>query len=146
MGQVKTERRTRVLLGKIGLDGHDRGIKVVALGLRNAGFEILYTGLHAAVEELVQIAVQEDVDIIGLSMLSGAHDVLVPRVMDSLRKEQVESPVVVGGFIPDEDIPALLACGVALVIQGDTPIAVIVEKFRSIVATSDSEHDGEEGS
>jgi methylmalonyl-CoA mutase, C-terminal domain len=107
----------RVLVAKVGLDGHDRGIKVVARILRDAGMEVIYTGLRQTPEMVVASAVDEDVDVIGLSMLSGAHLTLAPRVVDLLHQQGLDIPVVVGGIIPDQDIPRLLDAGVAKVLH-----------------------------
>jgi methylmalonyl-CoA mutase C-terminal domain/subunit len=110
------ERRYRVVVAKPGLDGHDRGAKVIARALRDAGFEVIYTGLHQTPEQVVQAVVQEDADAVGLSLLSGAHLTLVPRVIDGLREQGLDDVVViVGGIIPEGDIPALKDLGVAAV-------------------------------
>jgi methylmalonyl-CoA mutase, C-terminal domain len=103
----------RVLVAKVGLDGHDRGVKVVGRILRDAGFEVIYTGLQQTPEMVAAAARDEDVDAIGLSMLSGAHMALVPRVLEQLRADGLDTPVVVGGIIPTADIPKLEALGVA---------------------------------
>ena len=110
---MEAPRRLRLLVGKVGLDGHDRGAKIIARALRDAGFEVIYTGLHQTPEMVVQTAIQEDVDGVALSILSGAHNYLFPRVLELLR-EQGASDIVVfgGGIIPDEDIPPLQAAGV----------------------------------
>src|ERR1700716_3277361 len=114
-------RRARVLVGKVGLDGHDRGVKVVARILRDAGMEVVYTGLHRTPEQIVSAAVQEDVDVVGISILYGAHMTLLPKVIDLLRKQGAgDIAVVVGGVIPDEDIPELQKMGVAAVFPQDT--------------------------
>src|SRR3989337_806116 len=111
----------RVLIAKVGLDGHDRGAKVVARALRDAGMDVIYTGLHRTPEEVVAAAVQEDVDIIGISILSGPHMPLFPRVLALLRAAGVEDMLLVGGgVIPDEDVEPLKAMGVAEVILQDT--------------------------
>ena len=108
------ERSIRVLIAKPGLDGHDRGAKVVARALRDAGMEVIYTGLRQTPEMIAEAALQEDVDVVGLSILSGAHMVLAPRVVELLRANgQTNVRVIVGGIIPEEDIPALKAAGVA---------------------------------
>src|SRR5258708_1107289 len=108
------KRRIRVLIGKPGLDGHDRGAKVVARALRDAGMEVVYTGLHRSPEEIVETAIQEDVDAIGLSVLSGAHMTLFPRVVELLKEQGAEDIVVFGGgVIPDEDRQALIKKGIA---------------------------------
>jgi methylmalonyl-CoA mutase C-terminal domain/subunit len=120
-------RKIRVLIAKPGLDGHDRGAKVVARALRDAGMEVIYTGLHQTPEQIVQTAMQEDVDAIGLSCLSGAHDVLFPRVMELVKKNKLNVLVTAGGIIPEEDIPMLKKCGIAAVFGPGTPIEEIVE-------------------
>jgi methylmalonyl-CoA mutase cobalamin-binding domain/chain len=125
----------RVLIAKVGLDGHDRGVKIVARALRDAGMDVVYTGLHRTPEEVVAAAVQEDVDAIGISILSGAHLTLVPRIAQLLREHQAEDTVlVVGGVIPDEDVPALRACGVSDVVMQDTPPEEVVRRVREAVA------------
>jgi methylmalonyl-CoA mutase C-terminal domain/subunit len=131
-----SERPIRVLVAKVGLDGHDRGAKVVARCLRDAGMEVVYTGLHRTPEEVVVAAVQEDVDVIGVSILSGAHLTLFPRVLDLMRGAGARDILLVaGGVIPDEDVPALREMGVAEVILQDTPPDVIVARIRELVAT-----------
>jgi methylmalonyl-CoA mutase C-terminal domain/subunit len=123
----------RVLIAKLGLDGHDRGAKVVARTLRDAGFEVIYTGLHKTPEEVVTAAIQEDVDILGISLLSGAHLTLVPRVLALLRTAEADDiPLVVGGVFPDEDIPAMKAMGVAEVLSQDTSPDQIVRTIREV--------------
>jgi len=124
----------RVLIAKIGLDGHDRGVKVVARCLRDAGMEVIYTGLHRTPEEVVVAAIQEDVDILGISILSGAHMTIVPRVLEQLRRAGGgDIAVVVGGLIPDEDAPALIQMGVAKILPQDTAIDVIPDELRNLV-------------
>ncbi len=119
----------RVLIGKPGLDGHDRGAKVVARALRDAGFEIIYTGLHQTPEMIVKAAVQEDVDLIGLSILSGAHKALVPRIVELLNEsEAADIGVFVGGIIPDSDISELKALGVLDVFTPGTSLQDIIER------------------
>ena len=109
-----TKRKIRVLLGKPGLDGHDRGAKVVAHAMREAGMEVIYTGLHQTVASILNQAIQEDVDVIAMSILSGAHDYLFPKVMELLKEKGVEDMLVLGGgIIPEEDIPALKNAGLA---------------------------------
>ncbi|GAA1286628.1 cobalamin B12-binding domain-containing protein [Saccharothrix xinjiangensis] len=121
----------RVVIGKPGLDGHDRGAKVVARALRDAGVEVIYTGLHVTAEQIVRTAVQEDADGIGLSVLSGAHMVLFPRVVELLAREGASDVVVFGGgIIPEEDIPVLRAAGVAEVFTPGTPVDAIVDWVR----------------
>jgi methylmalonyl-CoA mutase C-terminal domain/subunit len=107
---------TRVLVAKVGLDGHDRGIKVVARILRDAGMEVIYTGLFQTPETVASAALDEDVDVVGLSMLSGAHMTLAPLVVEALRNKGVDIPVIVGGIVPHQDVADLLAAGVAGVI------------------------------
>jgi methylmalonyl-CoA mutase C-terminal domain/subunit len=123
------KRPYRVIVAKPGLDGHDRGAKVIARALRDAGFEVIYTGLHQTPEQVVQVAVQEDADAVGLSLLSGAHLTLVPRVLDGLRAEGLgDVLVIVGGIIPDADIPALKDLGVAAVFTPGAPLQTIVHE------------------
>ena len=126
-----TGRPIRVLLCKIGLDGHDRGVKVVARALRDAGMEVVYTGLHRTPAEVVRIAVEEDVDVIGTSVLSGAHMTIFPRLLELLRAEGADDVLVVGGgtFLP-EDVAALEAMGVSKAFGVDTPLAEIVDYIR----------------
>ena len=135
MKKKKGSPKIRVLLAKPGLDGHDRGIKVVAQGLKEAGMEVIYTGLHQTVPQIVSVAIQEDVDVIGLSILSGAHMVLVPDLLTQLKEKGVFDKVVVaGGFIPEEDDRRKLeALGVKKVFQQDTPIAEIVQSIEGVV-------------
>jgi methylmalonyl-CoA mutase C-terminal domain/subunit len=128
-------RPIRVLVAKPGLDGHDRGAKVIARALRDAGMEVIYTGLRQTPEMIVNAALQEDVQVIGLSILSGAHNAIVPRVMDLLReKEMADVKVVVGGIIPDEDAEALKRKGVAAVFQPGSSLDSIVTFIRGSVA------------
>ena len=111
-----SEKKIRVLIAKPGLDGHDRGAKVVARALRDAGMEVVYTGLHQTPEQIVETAIQEDADVVGLSILSGAHNTLFPRVVDLLKERDAADIVVFGGgIIPDADIPVLESAGVAKV-------------------------------
>src|SRR5512147_2193850 len=126
-----TERKIRVLVAKPGLDGHDRGAKVVARALRDAGMEVIYTGLRQTPEMIAEAALQEDVDAVGLSILSGAHMTLLPRILEMLKangQEQVK--VYVGGIIPDEDVPRLLEMGVAGVYGPGTSTDDIVNDIR----------------
>jgi methylmalonyl-CoA mutase cobalamin-binding domain/chain len=124
----------RVLIAKVGLDGHDRGAKVVARCLRDAGMDVIYTGLHRTPEEVVVAAVQEDVNILGISVLSGAHMTIFPRVIEALRRADADDILVVaGGVIPDEDVPALVRMGVAKVLSQDTPVDVIPAEMRKLV-------------
>lgn len=123
----------RVLIAKPGLDGHDRGAKVVARGLRDAGFEVIYTGLHQTPEMVVATSTQEDVDVVGLSILSGAHVPLVQAVLALMKKQGVEKPLFVGGIIPDDDAKLLLSEGVAAVFGPGSPLTEISSKIHSIV-------------
>ena len=120
------KRTYRVVVAKPGLDGHDRGAKVIARALRDAGFEVIYTGLHQTPEQVVQAVVQEDADAVGLSLLSGAHLTLVPRVIEGLRSQGLDDVVVmVGGIIPDPDIPVLKEMGVDEVFTPGAPLPAI---------------------
>jgi methylmalonyl-CoA mutase C-terminal domain/subunit len=123
----------RVLVGKVGLDGHDRGVKLVTRALRDAGMEVIYTGLHQTPEQIVATAIQEDVQAIGLSLHSGAHNSLFPRVIELL-KEQGAAGVIAfgGGIIPDDDIPRLKAAGVRALFRPGTPMNEIVEFLRGL--------------
>ncbi|MDA8122467.1 MAG: cobalamin B12-binding domain-containing protein [Deltaproteobacteria bacterium] len=130
----KPGRKVRILIGKPGLDGHDRGAKIIARALRDAGFEIIYTGLHQTPEMIVSAAAQEDVDGIGLSILSGAHNYLLPRIVEMLREKKMGNVVVFGGgIIPDEDIPKLKRKGVDRMFTPGTPLQEIVEYVRERV-------------
>lgn len=132
---MENERRIRVLVAKPGLDGHDRGAKVVARALRDAGMEVIYTGLRQTPEMIAEAAVQEDVDVVGLSILSGAHMALLPRVVELLRAAGLGDVLVVaGGIIPDEDVPALQAAGVARVFGPGTPTDEIAAYIREQMA------------
>ena len=124
-------RPIRVVIAKPGLDGHDRGAKVIARALRDAGFEVIYTGLHQTPDQIVETAIQEDADAIGISILSGAHMTLVPRILDLLRANGAEDVlVVVGGTIPKDDAAALEAMGVARVFTPGAPLTGIVDFLR----------------
>lgn len=128
--------RVRVLVAKPGLDGHDRGAKVVARGLRDAGFEVVYSGLHRTPSQIVRTAMDEDVQVVGLSVLSGAHMRLVPAVVEMLRDNDMSDVlVVVGGIIPDDDAAALREAGVAAVFQPGTSIDAIVSFLRDHVGS-----------
>jgi len=128
---MSLERKIRILIAKPGLDGHDRGAKVIARGFRDAGFEVIYTGLHQSPEQIVAAAVQEDVDAVGLSSLAGAHDYLFPRVIELLKEKGGEDIVVFGGgIIPDEDILTLNQCGVKAIFTPGTPIEEAVKWVR----------------
>jgi methylmalonyl-CoA mutase C-terminal domain/subunit len=127
-------QRIRVVIAKAGLDGHDRGAKIIARALRDARRELIYTGLHQSPERVVETAIQEDADAVGISILSGAHMTLVPRIMDGLRENGAEDViVVVGGTIPDVDAAELTAAGVAAVFTPGTPTSEIVEFLRARV-------------
>jgi methylmalonyl-CoA mutase, C-terminal domain len=129
------ESRIRVLVAKPGLDGHDRGAKVIARALRDAGMEVIYTGLRQTPEMIVSAALQEDVNVIGLSILSGAHNAIVPRVMEMLREKEMDDvKVVIGGIIPDDDAEALKRLGVAAVFQPGASLDEIVSFVRSAAA------------
>lgn len=122
------ERKPRILIAKPGLDGHDRGAKVIARALRDAGMEVIYTGLRQTPEMVVSAALQEDVDAIGLSILSGAHNALIPRIMTLMRENDMDDiPVFLGGIIPEEDIPAMKEAGVAGVFGPGSSIEEIAE-------------------
>src|SRR3990172_5620048 len=122
-------------MAKVGLDGHDRGIKVVARYLRDAGMEVVYTGLHRTPEQVVAMAVEEDVDVVGISILSGAHLTVISRVLELLRAAGADDVVVVaGGVMPDEDVPALKAMGVADVLLQETPPDTLATRIRELVA------------
>lgn len=130
-----TERTLRILVGKPGLDGHDRGAKIIARAFRDAGFEVVYTGLHQTPEQIVSAAIQEDVDAVGLSILSGAHNALLPRVCQLLKEKGADDIVVFGGgVIPDDDIPELKQAGVSEVFTPGTSTEAIVQWVRENVA------------
>ena len=129
-----TEKKIRILVGKPGLDGHDRGAKVVALALRDAGMEIIYTGLHQTIEQIVRTAVQEAVDVIGLSIMSGAHLPICKKLLEMMKAEGIEDiPVTVGGVIPKQDIPKLKEMGIEGVFPGGTSFDDIVAGIRGVV-------------
>jgi methylmalonyl-CoA mutase C-terminal domain/subunit len=125
----------RVLIAKVGLDGHDRGVKIVARCLRDAGMDVIYTGLHRSPEEVVTAAVQEDVDVLGVSLLSGAHMTIFPALLKLLRERKAEDIIVLGGGVmPDEDVVRLKEMGVKEVLLQDTPPEQIVTTVRRLVA------------
>jgi methylmalonyl-CoA mutase C-terminal domain/subunit len=124
----------RILVAKVGLDGHDRGIKVVARILRDAGYEVIYTGLFQTPQTVAAAAVDEDVDAIGLSMLSGAHMTLAPLVVDEVRKLGSDIPVVVGGIVPNQDVEALIEAGIAAVITPGASAEHVVDTIRKVLA------------
>jgi len=134
-----TEKKIRVLIAKPGLDGHDRGAKIIARALRDAGMEVIYTGLRQTSEMIAEAALQEDVDVVGLSILSGAHMSLVPRILDSLKENgQSNVPVFVGGIIPEDDIPLLLDMGVSAVFGSGSFTGAIVKAVRESVQTTNT--------
>jgi methylmalonyl-CoA mutase C-terminal domain/subunit len=127
--------RIRVIVAKVGLDGHDRGVKIVARTLRDAGMDVIYTGLHRTPEEVVEAAIQEDADVIGVSILSGAHMTVFPRLLGLLAERGAGDIVVVGGgVIPDDDVVRLKALGVREIMLQDTPPDAIVAMVRRVVA------------
>lgn len=131
---MNVEKKIRVLAAKPGLDGHDRGIKVVASALMDAGMEVIYTGLRQTPRQIVEAAVQEDVDVIAMSILSGAHDYLFPKVMELLGEKGVEDMLVLGGgIIPDEDVPGLKACGIAEIFGPGTNTQDIVGYIKASI-------------
>jgi methylmalonyl-CoA mutase C-terminal domain/subunit len=129
-----SERKLRILVGKPGLDGHDRGAKIIARAFRDAGFEVIYTGLHQTPEQIVSAAIQEDVDCIGLSILSGAHNTLLPKVCELLREKQADDILVFGGgVIPEDDIPGLKAAGITEVFTPGASTEEIVAWVKNTV-------------
>ena len=125
----------RVIVAKVGLDGHDRGVKIVARTLRDAGMDVIYTGLHRTPEEVVEAAIQEDVDVLGVSILSGAHMSVFPRLLKLLKERDAEDIMVIGGGVmPDEDAAQLKAMGVREILMQDTPPEEIVTTIRRLVA------------
>jgi len=130
-GNMNPERKIRIMVAKPGLNGHDRGAKIIARGFRDAGFEVIYTGLHQTPEQIVAAAIQEDVDGIGLSSLAGAHDYLFPRVVELLKEQGADDIVVFGGgIIPEEDIPKLKEEGIREIFMPGTPIEDAVNWVR----------------
>jgi methylmalonyl-CoA mutase C-terminal domain/subunit len=128
------ERKIRVVVAKPGLDGHDRGAKIIARALRDAGMEVIYTGLHQTPEQIVETVLQEDADAVGLSILSGAHMTLVPRIVELLREQEAGDVVVtVGGTIPSQDIPELKQLGVAEVFTPGAPTQAIIDFIEGAV-------------
>lgn len=128
---LERTRPIRVLIAKPGLDGHDRGAKVLVRALRDAGFEVVYTGLFQTPEMIANAAIQEDVDVIGLSILSGAHLAIFPRIMEEIRSRQIEALVIAGGTIPDEDVEAVKALGVAGVFGPGTSFQEIIDFLQA---------------
>jgi len=135
----ETQRNVRCLVAKVGLDGHDRGAHVITRAFRDAGFEVIYSGLHKAPEEIVQAAVQEDVDVLGISILSGAHNTLVPKIIEGLEEYDAfdDTLVIVGGIIPDEDRPELEDAGVDAIFGPGTPMAETIEFIEANVPQRD---------
>jgi methylmalonyl-CoA mutase C-terminal domain/subunit len=134
MAAAASTRKIRVVVAKPGLDGHDRGAKIIARALRDAGMEVIYTGLHQTPEQIVETVLQEDADAVGLSILSGAHMTLVPRVVQLLRDQEAGDVIVtVGGTIPAQDIPELKQLGVAEVFTPGAPTSDIIEFIRGAV-------------
>jgi methylmalonyl-CoA mutase C-terminal domain/subunit len=137
MTETETDRKIRVVVAKPGLDGHDRGAKIIARALRDAGMEVIYTGLHQTPEQIVETVIQEDADAVGLSILSGAHMTLVPRIIELLREQEVDDVVItLGGTIPADDIAALKQLGVAEVFTPGASTETAVEFIRSAVAAA----------
>ena len=132
-----TDRKIRVLIAKPGLDGHDRGAKVVARALRDAGMEVIYTGLRQTPEMIAEAALQEDVDVVGMSILSGAHNALVPAVIDKLAEYGLDGvKVFVGGIIPEDDVPGLMAKGVYAVYGPGTDTQIVAEEIKAALSQS----------
>jgi methylmalonyl-CoA mutase C-terminal domain/subunit len=133
---VQTNRDTiRVIIAKVGLDGHDRGVKIVARALRDAGMDVIYTGLHRTADEVVDAAIQEDVDVLGVSLLSGAHMTIFPKILDRLKERDASDILVVGGGVmPDDEAEALKRMGVKEILLQDTPPETIVSTIRRLVA------------
>ncbi len=128
------EKRIRVLVAKPGLDGHDRGAKVVARALRDAGFEVIYTGIRLTPEQIAEAALQEDVNVVALSLLSGAHNTLFPRIVETMKQKGLTDILTIGGgVIPDSDIPGLKAAGISEVFTPGTPTAKIIEYIKANV-------------
>jgi len=126
------DKKIRILVAKPGLDGHDRGAKVVARAFRDAGFEVIYTGLRQTPEQIANAAIQEDVDVVGMSLLSGAHGTLMPRVVNLLKEQGAEDKLVIGGgVIPEDDIPALKEAGVKEVFTPGTPLGTIIDFVKN---------------
>jgi methylmalonyl-CoA mutase, C-terminal domain len=131
---MMTAKRIKILVGKPGLDGHDRGAKVIALALRDAGMEVIYTGLHQTIDQIVRTAIQEAVDVIGLSVMSGAHLPICKKLLEIMKAEGIEDiPVVVGGVIPKPDIPKLKEMGIKGIFPGGTHFDQIVAEINQVV-------------
>ncbi|MFP3313910.1 MAG: cobalamin B12-binding domain-containing protein [Thermocladium sp.] len=125
-------RRIKVIVAKLGLDGHDRGAKVIARALAEAGMDVVYTGMRQTPSQIIETAIQEDADVIGVSILSGSHLELVGELMSEMRKRGIDVPVMVGGIIPPEDEDSLKRMGIAEVFGPGTPLSIIVEKVKSL--------------
>lgn len=125
--------RRKVLVAKLGLDGHDRGAKVITLALRDAGFRVVYLGVHQSPEDVVRVALEEDVEAIGVSILSGSHEELVSDLIRIAKERGVKAPIIVGGIIPPEDVPKLKEIGVYEILTPGTPLSKVVEVFRKAV-------------
>lgn len=134
-GNASNEPPIRVLIAKVGLDGHDRGVKIVARALRDAGMEVIYTGLHRTPDQIINAAIQEDVDAIGISLLSGAHMTAFPRIIELMKEQGIFEDIVLmgGGVMPDDDIAKLKEMGVAEILGQDTPPEVIGDTVRRVV-------------
>lgn len=141
MAQTDTSRTIRTLVAKVGLDGHDRGAHVISRAFRDAGFEVIYSGLHKSPDEIVQAVVQEDVDVLGISILSGAHNTLVPRILEGLAEYGVydDTLVIVGGIVPEEDREELYEAGVDAIFGPGTPMEETIEFVREHAETDDGE-------
>lgn len=136
IGGISFQKTPRVLVAKPGLDGHDRGAKYISKALRDAGMEVIYTGIRQTPDDIAIAAVQEDVDIVGISLLSGAHNELFPKIFEALKKQGGEDiPVIGGGIIPDEDIPILKALGVRAVFTPGTRIEDVIQEIKKIMET-----------
>jgi len=133
-----TRKRPKILVTKLGLDGHDRGAKVVAKALKDSGFEVVYLGVHRTPEEVIRTAIEEDVDAIGVSILSGSHLELINDLMKLVKKEGINVPIIVGGIIPPEDIPKLKEMGVVEVCPPGTSLKDIVELFKRVTSREQS--------
>jgi methylmalonyl-CoA mutase C-terminal domain/subunit len=132
--QADTKRKIRVVVAKPGLDGHDRGAKIIARALRDAGMEVIYTGLHQTPEQIVETVIQEDADAVGLSILSGAHMTLIPRILEGLKERDADDVVVIaGGTIPGDDIPELKSLGVAEIFTPGAATQEIIDFVRNAV-------------
>ena len=142
MGLASGDVADRVLVTKLGLDGHDRGVKVVARMLRDAGYEVIYLGLFQTPESVVAAAIDEDVDAIGISMLSGAHEALMPLVVNGLRAEGSDVPVILGGIVPDGDLPAMEEAGIAAVLTPGATTEEVIEAVRGSIERTRAARDG----